>query len=65
MDVPFLVKFFLIGLAPTRLIKGLVLNIIRATLVGGVANGEDTLLFGSFRLILGISKKVKIRGLDV
>jgi hypothetical protein len=60
MDGPYPTKFFLIGLAPTILTKGLVLNIVRATLVGGVANGEDTLMFGSFGLVLGISKEVGI-----
>jgi hypothetical protein len=56
MDGPYPTKFFLIGLAPTILTKGLVLNIVRATLVGG----EDTLVFGSFGLVLGISKEVGI-----
>jgi len=64
MDGPYLAKFFLISLTPIKLIEGLILNIVRTTLVGGLANGEDTVVFGSFGLVLGISKEVRIWGLD-
>jgi hypothetical protein len=64
MDGPYLAKFFLISLTPIKLTKGLILNIVRTKLVGGVANGENTVMFDSFGLVFGISKEVRIWGLD-
>jgi len=53
MDGPYLAKFFLIGITPIRLTEGLILNIVRTRLVGGVANGEDTVVFGTWNFQRG------------